>query len=91
MMEHDVFSFMRSRVSLREELAGRTLPRRDVYTPFLDDETNWVEGGERGDLAEVALCVLMKVLFGARICKYDIFRATCTLARSVVIEGYCVS
>ena len=75
--------FMRSCVDLYEELTGRPLPKKDVHTPFLDDETNWIEKGERGELADVALRILMKVLYGARMCKYDILRATCMLARRV--------
>jgi hypothetical protein len=47
-MEYDACSFMRSCVSLYEELTGRTLLQRGVHIIFLDDETNWVEGGERG-------------------------------------------
>ena len=75
--------FMRSCVGLYEELTGKPLPNREVHTPFLDDETNWVEQGERGELADVALKILMKVLYGARMCRYDILRATCVLARRV--------
>ncbi len=75
--------FIRSRVTLYEELAGRTLPRRDVHTPCLDDETNRVKGGERGELTEIALRVLTKVLYGARMRKCEIARATCVLARRV--------
>ena len=64
-MEYNMCLFMRSCVSLYEELTGKPLPKRDVHTPFLDDETNWTEQGERGELAEVALKILMKVLYGA--------------------------
>ncbi len=71
------------RVPLYEEFPGRPPQQRDVYTPFLDDETNWIEGGERGELTDVALRVVMKVLCGARVCKYDFLRATCALARRV--------
>jgi hypothetical protein len=82
-MEYDMTSFMMSCVALYEELTGRPIPQREVHTPFVDDETNWVESGERGELTEIALKVLMKVLYGARMCKYDILRATCMLARRV--------
>ena len=82
-MEYDMCLFMRSCVNLYEELTGKPLPNRDVHTPFLDDETNWTEQGERGELADVALKILMKVLYGARMCRYDILRATCLLARRV--------
>ncbi len=71
-MEYDVRPFMRSCVALDEERTGRTLPQREVYTPFLDDEIIWVEGGERGELTDIARRVLVKVLYGARRCKYDI-------------------
>ncbi len=74
-------SLMRSCVSLYEELSGRPLPRRDVHTPFSDDETNWIDGGERGELTDVALRALMKVLYGTHMCKCEILRATCMLAR----------
>ena len=82
-MEYNMCLFMRSCVVLYEELTGKPLPNREVHTPFLDDETNWVEQGERGELADVALKILMKVLYGARMCRYDILRATCMLARRV--------
>ena len=61
-MEYDMCSFMRSCVTVYEELTGRPLPQREVHTPFLDDETSWIEGGERGELTDVALRILMKVL-----------------------------
>ena len=43
-------------------------------TPFLDDNSS-SESEERGQLSSVAEKVLMKLLFAARMCRYDLLRA----------------
>ena len=54
-----------------------------VSTQFADENTPWEpqENGEAGCLADVALKVLMKVLYVARMARLDLLRATCLLAR----------
>jgi hypothetical protein len=55
---------------------------KKVDTPFLDEgKEDDSEAG--GDLRPYASKVLMKVLFWARMCRYDLLRAVCGLARKV--------
>ena len=58
---------------------------KPVPTPFLD-ETQIPEEDHtqvKGKLAESASRVLMKVLYCARMARYDLLRATCGLAAQV--------
>ena len=56
-----------------------------VATPFLDESTAWCppEGPPTGALAPIALKVLMKVLYAARVARPDLLSATCMMARRV--------
>ena len=79
-------SFVEQCVSSYLELAGRDRGSlRDVPTPFLDESIAWEspEGEPTGALAHVALKILMKILYVARMARPDILRATCMLARKV--------
>ncbi len=79
-------SFVELCVSSYLELAGRDrVSLRDVPTPFLDESSAWEPpaGEPTGALAHVALKILMKILYVARMARPDILRATCMLARKV--------
>ena len=68
------------------ELANRDRASlRDVPTPLLDESCAWdpPEGEPTGALALIALKILMKILYVARMARPDILRATCMLARKV--------
>ena len=57
---------------------------RIAATPSLDDHLFTAEDHlERGALAPIAAKVLMKVLYGARMCRPDLLFAVCSLAREV--------
>ncbi len=83
---YDMSSFVEQCVSSYWKLAGRDRGSlRDVPTPFLDESSAWEppEGEPTGGLAHVALKILMKILYVARMARPDILRATCMLARKV--------
>ena len=85
-LTYDMSSFVEQCVSSYLELAGRDRGSlRDVPTPFLDESSAWEppEGEPTGALAHVALKILMKILYVARMARPDILRATCMLARKV--------
>ena len=56
-----------------------------MATPFLD-ESKFSEDQDDlpgGELSHIASRVLMKVLYGARMARWDLLRATCALAAKV--------
>ena len=57
---------------------------RHAPTPSLDDSTFTPEDLEtKGELSDIAARVLMKVLYAARMCRYDLLYAVSSLAREV--------
>ena len=61
------------------ELAGSNAPTfRQVDTPFSDEGplVAEMESEVRGALAPIASKVLMKILYAARMARYDLLRAT---------------
>ena len=83
---YDMSGFLRQCVDRYLELANRSRSSlRRVGTPFTDkDEGNAPEGAEvRGELANIAAKVLMKILYAARMCRFDLLRAVCALAAKV--------
>ena len=87
-MRYDLSSFMRQCVQTYVELAGARMGSlRKVGTPFLTDDAEIDVGGTEGEpagqLAPIALRVLMKVLYAPRMGRYDILRARCALAKRV--------
>ena len=79
--------FFRSCVGTYLELAGKGCkPLRNVDTPFSSDESAVRKGeaenagGKRGPIASR---VLMKVLYGARMCRFDLLRCVCKLATRI--------
>ena len=79
-------SFVDQCVDSYKSLAGPdTKPLQRVSTPFLDESTARIppEGEPTGVLRNVALKILMKILYVARMARPDILRATCMLVRRV--------
>ena len=68
------------------ELAGKTGANlRWVETPFIDEtKVTAMQGYLGGALQPIASKVLMKVLYAASMCRYDLLRATCALATKVI-------
>ena len=60
---------------------ARRLKKADA--PFLDVPASDSEQGASGELAPVACKVLMKILYAARMARYDLLRATCFLATRI--------
>lgn len=55
-----------------------------VSTPFAEDLATGPDASvEAGILKPIASKVLMKILYAARMCRYDLLRATCALASLV--------
>ena len=76
-------NFFASCVDRYLELAKITKDKlKDVETPFLE-ESGMAGRGVEGNLQPIASKVLMKILYGARMCRYDLLRPTCMLARKV--------
>ncbi len=97
LMEYDMKSFLVSCVDKYVELGKinkNTL--KAVDTPFLEEskfpgvgevEPTPASGGDNtprdGALKPIASRILMKILYAARMCRFDLLRATCALARHV--------
>jgi hypothetical protein len=79
--------FFKSCVESYLQLAGsHAKPLRKVDTPFCAEECSTRKGEAEeagGELAPIAARVLMKVLYGARMCRYDLLRVTCRLATRI--------
>jgi len=84
-MEYDMKDFLISCVDRFVELAGKSGANlRKVETPFIDETKSSTEQGSVGGVLQpIASKVLMKVLYAARMCRYDLLRATCALASKV--------
>jgi hypothetical protein len=86
-MEYDMSGFFASCVDRYLELAGpKCRPLRKVDTPFVDKNLGETPGGsdaEPGELQPIASKVLMRILYGARMCRFDLLRAVCHLATKV--------
>ena len=73
-------SFVDQRVDSYKQLAGPdTKPLQKVTTPFLDESTAWAppEGEPTGVLRNVALKILVKILYVARMARPDIEQRVC--------------
>ena len=76
--------FFKSCVDRYLELAKKSESSlRQVASPFLDEACKVVDDEESGELQPIAARVLMKVLYGARMCRYDLLRPTCYLATRI--------
>ena len=80
---YDMRSFLQQCVEKYGALAGIEEKKLKVApTPFLDDSSS-SESEEKGQLSSVAAKVLMKLLYAARMCRYDLLRAICSLAQMI--------
>ena len=85
-VEYDMRQFLQQCIDRYVELAGPNVKFKKVTTPFPDDKIARLimdEAEARGDLQPIASRVLMKVLFAARMARFDLLRATQGLASRV--------
>ena len=84
-MEYDVGSFMKQCCSRYLEVSGLDESSlTPAATPFLPEESFTEEDEtEAGELREDACKVLMKILYGARVARFDLLNATRALASSI--------
>ena len=89
-MEYDMRDFMRSCVDKYLEVTGSTEESlRRAETPFLvmpgggDTPPDPEASEEQGELSDVASSVLMKLLYGARMARWDLLRAIGILSSRV--------
>ena len=79
--------FFRSCVETYRELAGNDArPLGKVDTPFCGDDLGTQPGEPPetgGRLGHIAARVLMKVLYGAQMCRFDLLRAVGNLATRI--------
>ena len=78
-------SFIEQCVAAYLDLAGILVTKLspNAATPFVDETNAFTKGEPDCKFANVALKVLMKILYAARYCRPDLLRATCALARTV--------
>jgi hypothetical protein len=81
-IEWEVKDFMKQCCVKYQSLAGDSFSKLvPSSTPFLDDSSiKEGDDDEPGELGDEACSILMKILYGARIARYDLLRATCGLA-----------
>ena len=85
-VEYDMRGFLRQCLEKYESLVDHPVKFKTVSTPFHDDKIARPIGDEaerRGELQAIASRVLMKVLFAARMARFDLLRATQGLASRV--------
>ena len=85
-VEYDMTGFFQQCIGRYIELAGKDVKLKNVATPFYDDKIARPIADEqesRGQLQPIAGRVLMKVLFAARMARYDLLRAIQRLASRV--------
>ena len=86
-MLYDMKPFLQSCVDRYTQLAGRDAkPMKKVATPFHEERIARPvadESEKKGVLAPIAARVLMKILFAARMARYDLLRAVQGLAARV--------
>ncbi len=88
-LEYDMSDFLQQCCDKHVELAGtRSKPLRPAATPFLEEnakddeeEDNITPQSPQGALADMAVRVLMKLLYAARVARYDLLRSIAGLAR----------
>jgi hypothetical protein len=95
-IEYCMKDFFESCVDKYKELGGpRASKLKKVSTPFIDEAKPFedeedidIKGNPLGpvglqSLQPIAAKILMKVLYGARMCRYDLLRPVCALAARV--------
>ena len=81
---YDMSSFLQQAIDRYKELAGHNLKK--VATPFYDDKIARpmeAEAETKGKLSPIASRVLMKLLFAARMARFDLLRVVQGLAARV--------
>ena len=86
--KYDMCGFLDQCVNRYLELSHVTAPLKHVATPFLDEGTpefdeNDLSNSEVGILGDIASAVLMKILYAARMGRYDLLRPVGALASRV--------
>jgi len=83
-IEYDMSEFLQSCVTKYLELAGKQASSlKSVQTPFLEVSVEDFENEQRGELQPIAARILMKILYAARMARYDLLRPTCYLATKI--------
>jgi len=85
-VEYDMRQFLQQCVDRYVELAGPNVKFNKVSAPFPDDKIArpiMDEAEARGELQPIASRVLMKVLFAARMARFDLLRAAQGLASRI--------
>ena len=85
-VRYDMRGFLRQCLEKYESLVNKPVTYKKVSTPFHDDKIARPIGNEhecRAELQAIASRVLMKVLFAARMARFDLLRATQGLASRV--------
>ena len=83
-VEYDMSDFLKSCVARYLDLAGKgenTL--RTVPTPFIEITQDSTAQESSGELQPIAARVLMKILYAARMARFDLLRPTCYLATKI--------
>ena len=84
-MQYDMFGYLEQCVDVYLDLANRDeTALKFAPTPSLDEGVFTDDDlTEKGTLGSHAAKILMKVLYAARMCRYDLLFAVCSLARSI--------
>ena len=78
-VEYDMRQFLQQYLGRYVELAGPNVKFKKISIPFPDDKITrpiMDEAEARGELQPITSRVLMKVLFAARMARFDLLRAT---------------
>jgi len=76
-------SFLESCVERYQELVPKRVNLRRVDTPYIEDNSTVESEEPRGELQPIAARVLMKILYAARMCRFDLLRPCCFLATKI--------
>ncbi|CAE8637047.1 unnamed protein product, partial [Polarella glacialis] len=83
-IEYDMHDFLEQCVSRYKKVCGEDVVLKKASTPFLDeDKLPEEDDNEPGKLADAACSVLMKVLYGAGLARFDLLKAVAGLASKV--------
>jgi hypothetical protein len=83
---YDMSDFLRSCVDRYLELANKHVTSlRTVATPFIETAQEDHETEPKGELQPIAARILMKILYAARMARYDLLRPTCYVATMITM------
>ena len=86
-LEYDMSDFLTSCLARYQELSPRPVVFRKVDTPFIDESNLGDDEETKGELAPIAARILMKLLYAARMCRFDLLRPCCWLATQITKWG----